>query len=321
MPKIHSLTEAQKARFPELIDKWTRIGLCTEPADRPRAEAAIRTMYKGSGLPLPKIVWCTSPLAMALVRTIVTDSVGASVWASVRDSVRASVGASVWASVGASVRASVRASVGASVWASVYGQHDAGWLGWGDFFKEVCSLVDETEKLEGLWELSKSAGWAFPYAGICWVSERHCVVKQDDQKRIHCENGPAISYPDGWSIYAWHGVRVPENWIIDRVTLTPKLALGQANVEQRRAACEILGWTNILRQLNAYTLDKDTDPTIGELVEVTLPDSGKERFLRVLCGTGREFAIPVPPTVTTALEANAWTYNLPAKLYHPEVRT
>ena len=39
--KIESLTPEQEARFDEFVDKWTAIGLSTEPADRPRAEAAI----------------------------------------------------------------------------------------------------------------------------------------------------------------------------------------------------------------------------------------------------------------------------------------
>jgi len=41
----------------------------------------------------------------------------------------------------------------------------------------------------------------------------------------------------------------------------------------------------------------------------------------VTCGTGRTFALPVPPEMTTALAANAWTYGLEAKDYMPEVRT
>jgi hypothetical protein len=219
------------------------------------------------------------------------------------------------------VSASVWDSVSASVWDSVYGQHDANWLGLADYFNEVLSLVSQTKKLAGLWELSKSAGWILPHKKICWVSERHCVVKQDDQRRLHCESGPAIAYPDGWAIYAWHGTRVPAEWIANKKTLTPEMALSQTNVEQRRAACEILGWANVLEKLGAKTIEKDADPEIGELVEVSLPDAGKERFLRVVCGTKRSFAIPVPPTMKTALEANAWTWGLDANSYQPEVRT
>lgn len=84
MKKINHLTPEQIARFPAYVDKWTRIGLSTAPADRPRAEAAIHLMYKDAKLATPKIVWCSSPLAMGLTRAILQDEkFGASVWASV----------------------------------------------------------------------------------------------------------------------------------------------------------------------------------------------------------------------------------------------
>jgi hypothetical protein len=143
----------------------------------------------------------------------------------------------------------------------------------------------------------------------------------DDQERLHSENGPAILYRDTFAVYSWHGVQVPAEWIRDK-SLDAKTALTWSNMEQRRAACEILGWINVLAQLKAKSLDKDEDPMIGELLEVKIPDLGKERFLKVLCGTGRTFAIPVPPTVKTALEANAWTFGVdPEKLRDLEVRT
>ena len=35
---ITELTKEQKARFPEFVDKWIKIGLSTERANRPKAE-------------------------------------------------------------------------------------------------------------------------------------------------------------------------------------------------------------------------------------------------------------------------------------------
>ena len=117
-------------------------------------------------------------------------------------------------------------------------------------------------------------------------------------------------------------MRVPEEWITNKEALDAKTAITWENMEQRRAACEIVGWENVLKQLNAKTIQKDSDPEIGELVEVNIPDIGKERFLRVQCGTGRMFALPVPPDMQTALEANAWTFNInPDELLNLEIRT
>ena len=66
---IKKLTVAQEARFSEYVKKWTAIGLSTEPANRAMAEDAIARIYKPLGT-VPKIVWCTSPMAQSLICTL-----------------------------------------------------------------------------------------------------------------------------------------------------------------------------------------------------------------------------------------------------------
>ncbi len=100
------------------------------------------------------------------------------------------------------------------------------------------------------------------------------------------------------------------------------VALTWNNTEQRRAAAEIIGWRRVLEWLRAITIDKDIDPEIGELVEGYLPDGeGRARFLKVQCGTGRQFVLSVPVEMRTAREANAWTYGLEPDEYRLEART
>src|SRR5215472_1375565 len=79
---ITSLTESQRARFPEWRDRWIAAGLSTEPADRTRAEAAYRACYRYTGLDdgVP-IVWVESPIVGALAAAISTELLGAGVGA------------------------------------------------------------------------------------------------------------------------------------------------------------------------------------------------------------------------------------------------
>lgn len=58
---IQALTPEQRARFPEFVEKWTRIGLSIERADRELAEQSIRGLYKLAGLAAPMIVWSPCP--------------------------------------------------------------------------------------------------------------------------------------------------------------------------------------------------------------------------------------------------------------------
>lgn len=279
MLRLDKLTPEQAARLPAIANEWTRIGLETKPADRPAAEAAIRQMYEVAGFEPPRVVWCSSPLAMALTRAVlaspkfeasvwasVGDGVRDSVWDGVRDSVKASVGAGVRDSVWDSVKASVGDGVWDGVWDgvgdgfgdSVNGQHDAHWLGFYDTFRRF-GLIKQTDKMMGLAALAKAAGWALPHEHVCWISERHCVVKQDEDRRIHCENGPAIQYPDGWSVYAIHGVRVP-SWLIERPdTITVKTIDDERNAEIRRVMIERMGRDRFVAESGADLLHEDTD--------------------------------------------------------------
>lgn len=186
------------------------------------------------------------------------------------------------------------------------------------FLEETKYKTPKNFEIEYL-NLYKSVGWLLPFENICLVTEPHSEIYLDNHHFLHNEQGPAVTYPDGYEVYIWRGRDIPKDWIINRPTVQD--ALTWRDTEQRRIAIEILGWDNILNELDARTIDKDEDPQIGELLSVNLPDIGREKFLRVTCGTGRKFALPVPPEMKTALEANAWTWRLEPDQYKPEVRT
>ena len=309
MSRIESLTDAQIAKFPEYVKRWTDIGLCTDPADKPRAEAAIVEMYRQGGLKPPnKIVWCGSPLSNGLVRAIILDKKMASVRASVRDSVRASV----WD----------------SVWDSVYGQHEAGWLAFYRYFHAELALVGQTEKLDGLWELAQSCGWILPCQNICFASERHNVLHRDTNGRLHCETGPAVAYPDGFAIHAWHGQTVPVEWIEKPESLSPQIALGQQDTALRIAAMQIIGWPRMIEKLSAKVVNRHPEGLLGgELLAVSKsifnPDErGTMKFLRAECPRNGIICFRVPDETKTAHEAQAWKAGLPPDLYQlPSTRT
>jgi len=309
MGRIEHLTPEQIAKFPAYVAEWTGYGTCIDPTDRPRAEVAIATMYEIVGKKPPRVIWCDSPLGMCLTRDAVKQ-----------------LPASVWASVGASVRDSVRDSV----WDSVYGQHEAAWLAFYRFFRDECGMTDQTDKLRGLWELCQSCGWILPFENVCFASERHDVCKLDGRGVIHCEDGPAIHYRDGFSVHAWHGTRVPAHWIEDKASLRASEVLAERNVEVRMAGCQILGWAKVADQLDRRIIDGDPATDIGALVELTLPGLPEPgRFLMAQCPRNGTICEGVPRVsdidgapIETAIAAQAWRDALPASEYqHPPLRT
>jgi len=189
-----------------------------------------------------------------------------------------------------------------------------------EYLREVCAGQILPEYDAAL-RLARSAGWAVAYERVCWVSERPEMLRLDGQERLHCGDGAALGFADGWQLHFWHGARVPAAWIEQREQLAPSLALTWSNIEQRRVLGEIIGWERVLAQLPTRVIDQASDATIGTLLECDLPQLGRARFLRVLCATGRTFALSVPPDCASARQANAWTYGLENDDYELEART
>ena len=232
--------------------------------------------------------------------------------------------APVWEAAGAKVREAVWAKVRASVGEAVYGQHDAGWLSYYAYFREVCGLTEQTAPLEGLFGLARTAGWALPHANICWIAERHNVLRRDERGRLHCPDGPALTYPDGWSIWAWHGVRVPERIILG--AYTAREALGETNAERKRVMVEKMGTERFFRESGATVVHSDTDGRCNRrrLLEIPLAEArhGRIRAVEVVCPTtGRQYLLGVPATVQTCREAVAATFGMSPEQYAPEIET
>lgn len=169
--------------------------------------------------------------------------------------------------------------------------------------------------------IARSVWYWWPFMDACIICDRPSAVSLETE-RLHSLTGPAVSFRDGWKAYAVRGVFVPPAWIEERDKIPVEAALTWPNIEQRRIAAELIGWARVLEKLSAIVIDENPNPQIGTLLQADLPDSPGERFLKVKCGTGRDFVIPIPREITTALAANAWTYNVTEEqLLKMEVRT
>jgi len=246
------------------------------------------------------------------VDSAVDSAVGFAVGFAVRSAVGSAVDSAVHSAVHSAVLSAGKSFFGGSLW-------NAGYSAWTDYFNEVCAVAIDRNFLE----MTESCGFYWTLDGICFASERPSEINLDAEGRLHSETGMSIKYAGtGWGLFHWHGTKIPAEWILERTKLTPQVALKCSNIEKRRVACEMLGWSRILLELKAKIIDQDADPEIGELVEVRLPNlSAPAKFLRVRCGTGREFAIGIPPGINKALDAQAWMIGLDPKDFHrPEIR-
>jgi hypothetical protein len=165
--------------------------------------------------------------------------------------------------------------------------------------------------------------WWWPYENIVVACEKPRIVKWDEQRRLHFEDGPAVEYADGYALFAWHGTRLPAEWVLNRATIDPTEILKCPNVEQRAAGAACVGWPRMLSALNYKVIDADPNPLHGELIELRLeglPEPG--RFLSAECPRNGRIVEGVPRSIKTVIEAQAWRVGLtPSEFSYPAVRT
>ena len=146
--------------------------------------------------------------------------------------------------------------------AQIFGNHEAAWLAFYQFLLVEVEL-DCCKPLQGLMEMAEVCGWWTPMQDVAIFQDRPLHVKQDAGNRAHCQDGMAIQYRDGWGLYAWHGMRVQEKYIMDPVTV--EWIKEEKNAELRRVLIARYGMTNYMRDVGAKLLHTDD---WGDLYEV-----------------------------------------------------
>lgn len=209
------------------------------------------------------------------------------------------------------------------------GPHDFASLGVHQYLHDALAWREPTEPLCGLWNIARNAGWIVPHEQLCWISERPSRLCADDRGRLHSPDGPALTYRDGWSAYAWKGIDVPA-WMIEHPErITADTIADALDPKLRHCMIEIM------------TPERFIDT--GAVARVSADETGilwRKRWTRrgviiaswaaveVVDGTSapnglrKRYFLRVPASLSSAREAVAWTYGLsPDQYAQLEVRT
>ncbi|MEV6983557.1 DUF6745 domain-containing protein [Sphaerisporangium sp. NPDC051017] len=205
---------------------------------------------------------------------------------------------------------------------AVLGQHDAPWLAFFDALGRA-SVVDLTP-LSGMIQVSREAGWWWPFERVVLMCERPSEIHRDDLGRLHRAEGPALAFPDGFALHAWHGMPVPADFGAAMADLSAPRIRQEPNAELRRVMLEHYGFDRYLRESGAASVHKDDT---GVLWRAELGDDEPLTMVEVVNstpepdGTYRTYFLRVPPWVTTARQGVAWTFNLTSEQYTPQQQT
>ncbi|MGL5060471.1 MAG: DUF6745 domain-containing protein, partial [Microcoleus sp.] len=91
--------------------------------------------------------------------------------------------------------------------------------------------------------------WIYPFQNTCIACDRPRILSLDSQYRLHAEGGPAIQFADGYSIYSYHGVTLPEQYgKIHPNEWESQWILSESNAELKRVLIQGIGCDRVTNE-------------------------------------------------------------------------
>ncbi|HAZ47040.1 MAG TPA: hypothetical protein DDW76_28605 [Cyanobacteria bacterium UBA11369] len=315
MPLIEKLTPEQEALIPIYREKWRQIALSTERIDRKKATVAVKAAYAAIGKEEPLIAFYDSPYTSAHIalsnliqqhKAQLASLMWEQIGKEVRKKLWLGVRLALWNQLNSQLVYSFEQSRGENCENCIYSYDWARSACLFDFCTNVLNCPSEGEKWELFQDLVKNCGYIFPYANTCVVCDRPIELSFDNRGLLHAEGKPAIQFADGYSVYAYHGVRLPGKYgSIPPKQWRGKWLLKERNAELRRVLIQGIGYARICQELQATELDTWQEYTLLK-IDSNL-DVEDIYLLKMTCpSTGYIHALRVPPDVQSAREAIAW---------------
>ena len=332
--RIDNLTPSQESAIKNWVKDWIAFGLSTEPADRPRFEKAIRNCYKFANLDdnIP-IVWVNSPVVGAFAAPIAANflEIINKEKIKIHDSaVHSAVYSAVYSEVYSAVRSAIDSAVHSEVYSEVqskkiFWHHWLGgcfWISWSSytqFLFEVCGLDlgEINVKAKNYAELSLTGCYSWPNKNFIMACEKPNKISRDSNGKLHCEDSMAITWPDSWGLFMWHGIRVPPKLIMDPFSITKEELGKETNSEISRAWLERLGPKEYFKRMEVKKIDAWIDNATGLHYELfdfinrrgeLQPRVLKMESPKLNDGTQPVYIEMVDPKLETARAARRWQF-------------
>lgn len=246
--KITTLTPEEEADIPRFRQRYLDLACDGRRADRETLQAALNDAYAIIGKPEPKLFIFDSPAACMLELKIFRLPPDKILWEQLNDQLwlreqlceqllrqlSVKLYEQLWEQLSDQLWVKLREQLcerlsvqllHTKIYEADYlcGSQELYWIAWARFAEHIgVKLKEDTANCLDIMErIATQCEWWWPYEGIVVASERPLSVRWDEQRRLHCEDGPAVAYADGYRLYAWHGTVLPERWVLERATIDP----------------------------------------------------------------------------------------------------
>ena len=335
LEQISQLTPEQEALIPVYREKWQKMAISTEPIHREKAANAIKAAYEAIALPEPEIIFYDSPYTALIKlgdargdRLANTPDRGKAVRLQIESRVLFPIKKQLEDQVAINVRSKLRDSL----YFPPQNELETCLESIGDLAMQCTQQLSEKIPPE-LWAVYSSlydyyigalncqysdrawdlfhgvvsqCGWLFPYEKVCVVCDRPRELYFDEENHLHAEGFPAIVFADGFNIYAYHGVILPEKYgKIYPEKWQSEWIFSEENAELRRVLIQGIGYDRLCQELQATELDYWQGYSLLRIDKTV--DIEPINLLKMNCpSTNYIHVLRVPPDIELAREAIKW---------------
>lgn len=276
---IEELTPEQEALMDVVVEEMVKSVLGGDDSvDRAEVEKGIAFLYELADLKKPEIVYCSSPWDMA-------------------------------------VKAELKPGETIDYFGCGY---DSGWVALCDYMERIGVDVNTGPEYDKWYAFTTKSGCYATclYERIAFVCPRPSKASRNAAGDLHCTNGPAIAWADGYEEYMLNGVSVSKELVM---TPAEKIDVGillkETNAEIRREIVRKVGIERVVQKLGAEVIDKSGE---YELLLIDLKDGRKREYLKMKNPSIGVYHIEgVRPGIKTVAEALSYRNGIdtpPAKL-------
>lgn len=181
------------------------------------------------------------------------------------------------------------------------------------------SLLEATQKV---WN---ECGLIYMHRDFCVVSEYPVEFHVNGNGALHNDEGPSLRWRDGWQLYHLDGTRLNRQLVEAPESITIDDIENEENIEIRRLMLNRYGIKEYLLDVGSKEIDRDeygvlyrrvVHDSLEPLAMVEVTNSTPEAD-----GTFKKYFLRVPPHITTARAAVAWTFNMKDDEYNPVLQT
>ncbi|GBE93964.1 leucine-rich repeat-containing protein [Nostoc cycadae WK-1] len=341
MSLIEKLTPEQEALIPVYRDKWRQIALSTERIDREKAAEAVKAVYQFMDFDEPEILFFDSPYAalkefsLQLYKSSFNQKaykIDNIILRSIRNQIHFQIESkkiafSLYLEIINYLKINISPIFSVFILdkfnKDIYNLHhkefrvfDLNYIAsesrvaeasYIDFCISELNCNSHLQEWFVYQNLIKNCGWIFPDERIAIVCDRPIHIRFDNENRLHAEGEPAIEYADGYSLYSYNGVTLPEKYgKIHPQEWQAQWLLTETNAELRRVLIQGIGYSRICQDLQAIELDNWAGYTLLR-IDNDFIDIEPILLLKMTCpSTGFIHVLRVPPNMVSARDAIRW---------------